>query len=167
MVNNTPLWAVRNDPSDPLPLSPATLLTLREHPNATPRVTFSESDLDSYSPRRYRRVQYLADQFWIRWRREHLHQLTLRRKWQYPTRCFTVGDVVLVRDPLAARNNWESGVITKVILSTDNLIRSAEISLPSSSGKGARRTAIRGIHNLVLLASASELTVDRSSETLH
>ena len=167
VVNNTPLWAVSSDTSDPLPLSPAMLLTLREHPNAAVKDSFSESDLDSYGPRRYRRVQYLADQFWIRWRREHLHQLTLRRKWQKPTRCFSKGDVVLVRDPLASRNNWETGVVSKVIPSDDSLVRSVELSLPPRSGADARRTAIRGIHSLVLLASASDSAVDRSSETLH
>ena len=46
MVNNTPLWAVSSDPDDPLPLSPAMLLTLREQPNADPRDTSTESDLD-------------------------------------------------------------------------------------------------------------------------
>ena len=60
VVNNTPLWTVSSDPSDPLPLSSATLLTLHEHPNAAPRDTFIESDFDSYGPRRHLRVQYPA-----------------------------------------------------------------------------------------------------------
>ena len=167
VVNNTPLWAVSSDPDDPLPLSPATLLTLRDQPCVVPRGAFSESDLHSYGPRRYRRVQHLVDQFWVRWRREHLHQLTLRRKWQRPTRPFMKGDVVLVRDPLAARNHWPTGVILKVIPSTDGRIRSAEISLPSSADKIARRSAIRGIHDLVLLATAEELVRDRSDDVPH
>ena len=90
-----------SDASNPLPLSPATLLTLREHPNHITLDSFTEDDLDAYGPSRYRKIQYLAEQFWIRWRSEHLHQLTLRRKWQTPSRCFVEGDVVLVRNPLA------------------------------------------------------------------
>ena len=135
VVNNTPLWAVNSDPDNPLPLSPATLLTLRDQPCVVPRDAFSECDLHSYGLRRYRRVQHLVDQFWVRWRREHLHQLTLRRKWQRPTRPFKKGDVVLERDPLATRNHWPTGVILKVIPSTDGRICSAEISLPSSETK--------------------------------
>ena len=47
VVNNTPLWAVSSDPADPLPLSPATLRTLRDHPCVVPRGALSESDLHS------------------------------------------------------------------------------------------------------------------------
>ena len=126
------------------------LLTLREQPNAAPRETFTESDLDSYGPRRYRRVQYLADQFWVRWRKEHLQQLTFRRKWQQPSRNIALGDVVLVSEKLAARNHWETGVVTKILRSPDNLVRSVELSLPSSSGKGPRRVAVRSIYYLEL-----------------
>ena len=108
VVNNTPLWAVSSDTSDLLALSPATLFT----PNAALRDTFTASDLDSYGPCRYCRVQYLANQFSIRRRREHLHQLTLQRKWQHPTRSFAVGDV-LVHNALAARHHWETYVSTK------------------------------------------------------
>ena len=112
-------------------------------------------------------MQYLADQFWVLWCKQEHHQLTLRRKWQNPTRCFTEGDVVLVRDPLAAGNNWDTGLVTKVIPSTDVLICSVELSLPHRSGEGSRHLAIRGIHSLVLLATTSELAVNRLSETLH
>ena len=157
VVNNTPLWAVSSDPGDPLPLAPATLLTLRENPNSAPRDVFTESDLDSYGPRRYRKVQYLADQFWKRWRREHLHQLTCRRKWLNPTRCFSKGDVVLIRNSLASRNNWETGVITEVIPSADKLVRSVKLSWPPRSGEGTHKIATKGIHDLVLLVPATDL----------
>ena len=86
-----------------------------KHPHNSPVDTFTEADLDAYGTRRYRKIQYLAEQFWTRWRSEHLHQLTLRRKWQHLVHCFAKGDVVLVRNPLAPHNHWETGVITKVI----------------------------------------------------
>ena len=77
-------------------------------------------------------------------------------------RCFAKGDVVLVRTPLAPRNHWETGVITKVFFSPDKLIRSVELSLLSTSGCGHRRTAVRGIHSLVLLAPSADSAVSRS-----
>ena len=48
VVNNTPLWAVSSVAYNPLPLSPVTLLTLREHPNHIPLDSFTKDDLDTY-----------------------------------------------------------------------------------------------------------------------
>ena len=45
--NNTPLWAVSKDPSNPLPLALSTLLTLREHPHHSPVDSFTEANLDA------------------------------------------------------------------------------------------------------------------------
>lgn len=167
IVNNTPLWAVSSDTSDPFPLSPATLLTLQEHPNPVTQDNFTEDDLEAYGPRRYRKIQYLADQFWKRWRTEHLQQLTLRRKWQHPSRCFTAGDVVLVRDLLASRNHWETGVVTRSLIASDKRVRSVELTLPPTSGTGPRRTVVRGIHSLVLLSPASTTSGCHSGDDPH
>ena len=62
VVNNTMLWAMSSDASNPLPLSPATLL---EHPNHIPLDTFSDDYLDANGPCKYRKICYLAEQFWI------------------------------------------------------------------------------------------------------
>ena len=63
------------------------------------------------------RIQYLADQFWIRWGREHLHSLQPRRKWTRDVREFKPGDVVLVKDqwPLAVvdSNSVSHDVVTR------------------------------------------------------
>ena len=96
ILNNTPLWGISADPNDPTPLTPAMLLTLRDQPNPPPLETFSERDLIAYGSRRNRRVQYLSDQFWIRWRKEFLHSLTKRHKWRMKERCISIGDIVLV-----------------------------------------------------------------------
>ena len=44
-----------------------------------PKDTFTKNNLESYGPRRNRRVQYLADQFWKRWRRVKSYPLLLHR----------------------------------------------------------------------------------------
>ena len=63
------------------------------------------------------RIQYLPDQFWIRWGREHLHSLQSRRKWTRDVREFKPGDVVLVKDqwPLAVvdSNSVSHDVVTR------------------------------------------------------
>ena len=55
------------------------LLTGNTRPLAPPGDFVAE---DLYTRRRWRRVQYLADQFWTRWRREYLQNLQRRLKWQ-------------------------------------------------------------------------------------
>ena len=89
IVNNTPMYGVSSHPNDPSPLCPAMLLTLRESPNPPLLEDYSEHDVLSYGKRRYRHVQYLAEQFWQRWHREYLHTLTKRHKWKTPRACVT------------------------------------------------------------------------------
>ena len=67
MVNNTPLDEISCDPTEPFPVSPAKLLTLREDLSLKNEV-YSEDDLLQYGKRRWRRCQFLADQFWQHWK---------------------------------------------------------------------------------------------------
>ncbi|KAA0189242.1 hypothetical protein HAZT_HAZT003628 [Hyalella azteca] len=66
IVNNTPLSDISEDPNDPVPLSPAMLLTLKSCPNPTTLEEYTERDILAYGKRRWRQIQYLAEQFWIR-----------------------------------------------------------------------------------------------------
>ena len=151
ILNNTPLWGISADPNDPTPLTPAMLLTLRDQPNPPPLETFSERDLITYDSRRYRRVQYLSDQFWIRWRKEFLHTLTKRHKWRMKKRCISIGDIVLVRDQRTSRNHWPMARVTAVKRSDDNLVRSVTLALPSLPGSLKPRMWRRPVSELVLL----------------
>ena len=148
VVNNTPLGEISSDPNDPLPVCPAALLTLRDEPGVE-REQFAEQDLLSYGRRRWRRIQYLADQFWIRWKRDYVSTLQSRRKWQRTGRNVRNGDVMLVRDS-GPRNTWEMGIILDASQSGDRRVRSVLLKLnPLSDGKP--RIFRRAIHDLVLL----------------
>ena len=68
--NARPISALPTDADEPQPLSPSMLLTIKTRPLSPPPGNFVPPDV--YARRRWRRVQYLADQFWIRWRREYL-----------------------------------------------------------------------------------------------
>ena len=46
--------------------------------------------------KRWRRVQYLAGQFWSGWRKEYLLDVTAKQKWLVPKRNVEVGDIVIV-----------------------------------------------------------------------
>ena len=62
IMNNRPLSYVTSSQGSVEPLTPSHLLLLRG--GAIPVTSFSEAD--SVSQRQWRRVQYLADQFWLR-----------------------------------------------------------------------------------------------------
>ena len=108
-----------------------------------------------------RRVQYLVEQFWTRWRKEYLLTLTERRKWTRRKPCLRVGDVVLIKEQLARRNEWPTALVTSVNKSEDGLVRSATLrsivrGLPSSRVSGPARHITRPISKLILLVPGTE-----------
>ena len=149
MVNSTPLHEISCDPNDPFPVSPAALLNLSEDPPANDPSTFTSADLLAYGRARWRRVQYLADQFWSRWKRDYLHQLQTRNKWMFPSANVKEGDIVLLRQP-SPRNQWPMGRIIKCHPSKDGLVRSALVALKPLR-EGVPRFLERCVHDMVLL----------------
>ena len=123
VVNSTPLWTVSEDPAEPQPLSPANLLTLREEPHQPPPEEYSERDALAYGPRRWRRAQFLADHFWVRWKAGYLQDLQERRKWTVPTPQLLEGVLVLVRDKAAKRMDWAVARVKLVHPSADHVVR--------------------------------------------
>ena len=121
ILNSRPLTTVSNDLSDPQPLTPAHLLTLK-----SPGGPICEtSDRDTYSKKRWRQVQYLADVFWRRWVREYLPTLQVRSKWNEVKRNLKVGDIVLVVDADSPRCSWPLGKVTEVVPDKSGVVRKA------------------------------------------
>ena len=148
IVNNTPLSDIPCNPNEPFPVSPGMLLTHRENFTFSPE-DFNVDDLLSYGSKRWRRVQYLSDQFWLRWKREFLLNQQARNKWIYPRRNLSVGDVVMLKDS-TPRNTWPLGIVSEIFPSKDGLVRRVTIKLKSDFlGKCQFRE--RAIHDLVLL----------------
>ena len=108
IVNSRPLSVQDlNDPMSLEPLSPNHLLTMKSKVILPPPGQFQRPDL--YCRKRWRRVQYLANEFWSRWRKEYLQNLQVRSKWQGLKRNARVGDIVLIRDENLPRNQWHLG----------------------------------------------------------
>ncbi|KAK3699300.1 hypothetical protein QZH41_018415 [Actinostola sp. cb2023] len=147
IVNSRPIAAVPSDADEVQPLSPSMLLTAKERPLTPPPGDFVPEDL--YARRRWRRVQYLADQFWTRWKREYLQNLQRRAKWQELQPNLAVGDIVLVKNEETRRNNWPLGKVTKAIRSEDGAVRKAEV-FTTHAGKGGK-TLFRPISQLVFV----------------
>ena len=101
IVNSTPLWATLSDPNEPLPLSPNMLLTQKNDiPSA--EEPLNERDLIQYGPKRWKKIQVLADIFWSNWRTHYLSQFHKRSKWTKTSNSPAIGDVVIVKDDSAA-----------------------------------------------------------------
>ena len=77
ILNSRPLVPIVIDPEGNEPLTPNHLLLLRGNPNLPPGL-FEKRD--SYAKRRWAQVQYLVNQFWVRWVREFLPGLNQRVK---------------------------------------------------------------------------------------
>ena len=111
IVSSRPVSAKPTDPDEPQPLSLSLLLTMKTRPLGPPPGNFIPPDV--YARRRWRRVHYLADQFGMPWRREYLQGMQIRlAKWEKPKRNLCTGDVVLVKEEGAYRNDWPIGRVS-------------------------------------------------------
>ena len=128
IVNARPLTTTNlSHPTEPEPLTPNHLLTMKLDPVSAPPGEFPPEDV--YSRRRWRRVQALSEQFWSRWRSEYLSSLQSRGKWKTETRNLRKDDVVLLRDDDAGcfRNMWRLAVVIDTHPGSDGLVRQATV----------------------------------------
>ena len=106
---------------------------------------------DLYCRKRWRRVQYLANDFCSRWKREYMQSLQVRQKRIKTRRNLMVNDVVIVKDHNLLRNSCG---LDRVI---DGLVRKVKLMMADSNidnqGKRTRcvNTMERPIHSLVHL----------------
>ena len=82
---------------------------------------------DCYGRRRWAQIQYAADQFWRRWRREYLPAILQRQKWTARQSNFEVGDMVLLVDDSQPRNRWLLGRINGVLPDRHGLVRQVTV----------------------------------------
>jgi len=78
VINSRPLVAMSSDPSEE-PLTPNHLITMKAAAPLPPPGHFVKEDI--YARKRWRRVQYLTEQFWNRWRKEYVLSLNERSDW--------------------------------------------------------------------------------------
>lgn len=99
IVNSRPLTLEHiNDPMGPEPLTPNHILTMKSSIIAPPPGEFVRQDV--YLRKRWKRVQFLANEFWSRWRKEYLLSLQQRSKWNKNRRNAKTNDIVLLQDEL-------------------------------------------------------------------
>lgn len=155
IVNSRPLTTVGDDGS---PLTPNMLLTMKTSIVLPPPPSEFE-DADLYSRKRWKKVQSLANTFWVRWRREYLHSLQARSKWDVRKPNVKVGDIVIVKEEGSIRNRWPLAKVVEVAPGKDGLVRHVTVQMADSSidEKGKRlhppKRFDRPIQKLVVLCS--------------
>ena len=145
IVNSRPLSV--EDLGDPtsMPISPNSLLTMKSKIVLPPPGEFQRADM--YCRKRWRQVQYVANQFWYKWRLQYINSLQERSKWQQAHPNFEIGDIVLVQDENLPRNQWPLARVIEVYPdTTDKLVRHVKLFVPT-----AKSDLERPIHKLVLL----------------
>jgi len=156
IINSRPLSVDSlNEPGAPLPLTPNHLLTMKASVIMPPPGEFPKEDL--YLKKRWRRVQYLANQFWTRWKKEYLHNLQIRQKWQTRKPNIKTGDIVILCEEDKPRSDWRLARVIETVQSTEGLVRRVKVLVgePQLSDEGKRITKPlileRPIHKLILL----------------
>ncbi|XP_072178274.1 uncharacterized protein [Diadema setosum] len=129
IINSRPITGVSTDVNDVEALTPNHLLLLNASSTPPPVAT---SEADNYARRRWRQVQFLADTFWTRWRREYLPRLQERQKWATSQRNVHVGDLVLVVDEHSPRNVWPLGRVLQTWPDEKGFVRQCEVKTRTS-----------------------------------
>lgn len=160
IVNSRPLSVESiNDPNALEPLTPNHIITMKSSQALPPPGQFVQEDL--YIAKRWRKVQYLTELFWGRWRKEYLLHLNERQKWRTPRRNLKVGDIVHIKDDTAARSEWPLAIIQEASPDDDGLVRKVTVTVGTKNldKKGKRKSELsclqRPIQKLVLLMESS------------
>ena len=160
VVNSRPLTTEDIcDPTSLEPLTPNHLLTMKSKLLLPPPGKFVRADL--YARKRWRRVQYLSNIFWNRWRKEILHNLQARTKWVSSRRNVKIGDIITFSDDDdTPRNKWKLARVEEVYPSEDGRVRKVRLRIADSEldrhGKRTKTVTFldRPVHKLVLLITA-------------
>ncbi|XP_062248605.1 uncharacterized protein LOC133957162 [Platichthys flesus] len=162
IINSRPLSVEHlNDPTGPEPLTPNHILTMKSSIILPPPGQFCKEDL--YLCKRWRKVQFLANEFWQRWKREYLLNLQQRRKWQKISRNSQIDDIVILQEDGSPRNEWKLAKVVEVYPSADGMVRKLKLLVSDTTfdkGKPLTRSVHleRPIHKVVTLLEASSIT---------
>ncbi|KAI7789378.1 hypothetical protein IRJ41_019889 [Triplophysa rosa] len=150
IMNARPLVSVSTDADMPEVLTPAMLLTQKLSALSAPSGNFSTAQLYS---QQWKQVQCLADTFWKRWKGEYLSTLQSHRKWTKDKPNVKEGDVVLLKDSQAHRNEWPMGLVIKTIPSSDKRVRKVEVRVVKD---GTAKVFLRPVSETVVLLSETK-----------
>jgi hypothetical protein len=148
MLNSRPLTHLSLNPEDDEPLTPNHFI----HGHSRPYLPILRSDISEpkVSLKQYQHSQAVLDQLWKRWMVEYLPELQIRSKWNATTTPPTIGDVVLVPDPLNLRGQWPIARVTELLPSADGVVRTAKIITTTG------RELVRAVAKIVPLVKSDQ-----------
>ncbi len=147
IINSRPITTPSSDPTDTECLMPSHILHMKRGIVLPPPGTFQREDI--YLRKRWRRVQYVANIFWTRWRKEYLLTLQNRQKWTQQRRNICVGDIVIIKDDAVARSCWSMARVTRTESDRKGTVRVVTVRTATTSLR-------RPIDRLVLLLPVEE-----------
>ena len=153
-MNGRPLSYLEEDVELPV-LTPSSMLHLR--PSQLP-------ELNAYhieEPDLRKRAKYLyrcKEAMWSRWTKEYVRSLRERhsRSGGKQTSHPSVGEVVIIQDESRNRNSWKLGIVERLIVGRDGIVRGAKLR----AGKGVLERAVQQLYPL-------ELSCDRTDARLN
>lgn len=132
VLNSRPLEPMSADPNDLEVLTPGHFLIGRPL-NSVPEPSILSNNVNRLD--RWQRVQYVTQQFWSRWHREHLARLQQRPKWLTKQRNLAINDLVLIRDDNLPPAKWLLGRVIEVFPGQDDIVRVANIRTKNGISK--------------------------------
>ena len=165
IVNSRPIAGTNTVNEEPL--TPNHLLTMKTRVLMPPPGEFQRNDM--YRVKRWRRVQYLSNCFWERWKKSYLMSLQERQKWNKPRRNLEVGNIVLLKDYTTARNRWRTARVEEARQDDDGLVRNVKVVVGDTylnkKGQRVRNQSVleRPIQKIILLLKAENCDKDSPS----
>ncbi|XP_065089199.1 uncharacterized protein LOC135710528 [Ochlerotatus camptorhynchus] len=136
IVNSRPLYALSEDPNEPLPITPAHLMIGRP---LEPILKPSYSDVAVNRLSRYQYMNNLRDRFWAKWSHDYLSTLQSRAKWTKSEPNVKMGTIVLLMEDNLPVQSWRLGQIVALYPGRDDVIRVADVK----TATGVFRRSIR------------------------
>ena len=126
IINGRPLTYLSLDPDDPKPITPFQILVPgANQPRCPDAPDFTKEMLDKI----HQQATHIANEWWKRWEYEYVPTKATRSKWQHHRTNLEVGDVVLVIDDNALRDDWRLGRIVEVRPGADGIVRGAVVRM--------------------------------------
>ena len=120
LVNSRPLTVdTLGDMQSEQPICPTNILTMKSKVVLTPPGHFVKAG--EYNRKRWRHIQHIANEFWVRLRKEFLWSLQPLHKWNEKHRNFQNGDIVLLKTD-ANHNQWPMAKVVGINSDTEGFV---------------------------------------------
>lgn len=140
-LNSRPLIALDDDPTACEALTPAHLVLGRR---LIGPLQFDYTDIPDNRLQRWRLIQKMGQEFWLKWQQEYISQQIERSKWSTRNRDVKVGDMVLIRLDNLPPTHWPLGRIVETFPGDDGAVRNVEVRIGNATYR-------RGVNKISVL----------------